>query len=89
MPSYPLSQEEFAQEQQAGQFSATCTYEDYLAVIRDREKMLRELQEAARRDGFELIGAQPPELTDEDERILDRAWQRLAEEKAQAEPIAA
>ena len=90
MRPYPLTKELFEQEQAAGQFSSTCTYKDYMAMIQDRDERLRELQEEARRDGFELKGAQPPNLTEEDEEILTRAWQKLAAEKqAQSERLAA
>jgi hypothetical protein len=90
MPSYPLTKEEFEQEQAAGQYSSTCTYDDYLAVIRDRPRRLRELQEKARRDGFELTAAQPPYLSEEDDELLTRIWERYAaEQKATEERLAA
>lgn len=46
-------------------------------------------QENLRRIATGKYGDVPDELTAEDERILDNAWRELAEEEAEAEPIAA
>jgi hypothetical protein len=55
-------------------------------MIREREEVKREAEEAARRDGIEL-GAPELELTPEDEAILDRTWAKVAAEKtADEEP---
>ena len=59
MASYPLNRAEFEQKRVAGDFNPLATYDDYPAMIREREELLREAQAAARRDGYEL-GA--PEL---------------------------
>jgi hypothetical protein len=81
MPSYPLSREEFEQKRAAGEFNPLATYEDYQEMLREREEIRREAEEAARRDGFEL-GAPELDLSPEDEAILDRVWANLAAEKA-------
>jgi hypothetical protein len=74
---------EFAQAQRDGWFNPESTYQDYLAMIADREEMKREAEEKARRQGYEL-GAPQIELTPEDEAALDRAWAQVAAENAAA-----
>jgi len=81
-----LTPEEFAADQVAGLVNSRATYDDYLAMIREREERLREAQEAARRDGYEL-GAPQLDLSPEDEAALDRAWTKLAAEK-ESQPAA-
>ena len=83
MPSYPLSEMEFAQAQRDGWCNPDSTYQDYLAMIADREEMKREAEEKARREGYEL-GAPQIELTPEDEAALDRAWASVSTENAAA-----
>jgi hypothetical protein len=79
-----MTQEEFAADQAAGMLNPLATYDDYLAMIRERIEIKREAEEAARRDGYEL-GAPQLELTPEDEAILDRAWAAVAAERRIAE----
>jgi len=83
MPSYPLSEAEFAQAQRDGWFNPDSTYQDYLTMIADREEVKREAEEKAQREGYEL-GAPQIELTPEDEAALDRAWASVAAENAVA-----
>jgi hypothetical protein len=78
-----MSEMEFAQAQRDGWFNPDSTYQDYLAMIADREEMKREAEEKARREGYEL-GAPQIELTPEDEAALDRAWAQVAAENAAA-----
>jgi hypothetical protein len=84
MLSYPFSRAEFEQEKAAGVFNPLFNYEDYKQMIREQEEIGREAEEKARREGYEL-GAPRLELTPEDEAALDRAWARVAAEKAAAE----
>lgn len=88
MPAYPLSETAFAQAQRAGWFDPDASYQDYLAMIADREEMKRAAAEEAQREGYEL-GAPQIELTPEDEAALDDAWAKLAAEKetAETEPL--
>ncbi len=86
-----LSAAEFATYLAAGWFNTQTTYDDYLAMIREQEELVREAQEKAAREGYEL-GAPQLDLTPEDEAILDRIWARRAAEikavEANALPVA-
>lgn len=53
----------------------SATYEEYLDMRREQE----EIAEEGRRLG--LTGDEPPELTEEDEAILDRVWARYARQE--------
>ena len=52
-------------------------------MIREQEEIGREAEEKAWRESYDL-GAPQLELTPEDEAALDRAWARVAAEKAPA-----
>ena len=54
----------------------------------EAERAVR-IKEGRRRIAAGQYGDVPDELTEEDERILDRIWRELAEEEAEAERIAA
>ncbi|MGH9798753.1 MAG: hypothetical protein ACRD82_00155 [Blastocatellia bacterium] len=89
MPSYPLNRLQFEQRKVAGDFNPQATYDDYLAMIREREQIRRETEEAARRDGYEL-GAPELDMSPEDEAALDRAWEIVAANyAAEKEPLVA
>jgi hypothetical protein len=79
-----LTPEQFDELRLTGEINPNATFEDYLALRRERETIRREAEEAARRDGFEL-GAPELELTPEDEAILDRAWAAVAASKRASE----
>ena len=81
-----LTSEEFYAEQTAGWFNSAMGYDDYLAMIREQNELGRQAQEKADREGYEL-GAPQMELTPEDEAILDRAWAKVAAEKAYRERL--
>ena len=70
----------------SGDINPSATFEDYLQLRRERAQIKREAEEAARRNGYEL-GAPEPELALEDEAILDRAWAKVAAEKAYRERL--
>jgi hypothetical protein len=57
-----------------GHFHPSDTYEEYLDMRREQE----EIAEEGRRLG--LTGDEPPELTEEDEAILDRIWEEMGRE---------
>jgi hypothetical protein len=78
-----LTPAQFEELRASGEINPRATYEDYLALRRERAERRREAEEAARRDGYEL-GAPELELTPEDEAILERVWAELAAEKAAA-----
>lgn len=84
-----LSSEEFDGYLAAGWFNSQTNYDDYLAMIREQEEIVREAEEKAAREGYEL-GAPQLDLTPEDEAILDRIWaRRAAEAKAEASALPA
>jgi hypothetical protein len=64
--------EHFVQLQANGLINPRSTYEEYLEMRREQAERIEE----AKRLG--LTGDQPPELTEEDEAILDRVWARYA-----------
>ena len=76
MPSYPLNRGDFERKRAAGEFNPLSSYEDYQAMLQDREEIRREAEEAARREGFAL-GAPELDLSPEDEAILDGVWAQL------------
>jgi hypothetical protein len=67
--------EHFERVQAEGLVNTETTYEQYLEMRLEQA----ERAEEARRLG--LTGDEPPELTEEDEAILDRAWAEFAREK--------
>lgn len=81
-----LTPVQFEELRLSGEINPSATFEDYLQLRRERTQIKREAEEAARRDGYEL-GAPELELTPEDEAILDRAWAKVAAEKAYRESL--
>jgi len=73
-----LTPEQFEQLKASGSINLRATYADYLQLKREREETLRE---AAR---LGLTGDEPPELTEEDEAILDLVWAELRQEREAA-----
>jgi len=67
--------EHFLQLQADGLINSEDIYEEYLEMRREQA----ERAEEAKRLG--LTGDQPPELTEEDEAILDRVWARYARQE--------
>ena len=63
---------EFAEYMRDGWFNPQATFADYLALLQERAEAKRRAQELG------LKGCDGPELTAEDERILDRVWAQLA-----------
>lgn len=76
IPSYPLTCEELERKRAVGEFNPLSSYEDYQAMLQDREEIQREAEEAARRGGFAL-GAPELDLSPEDEAVLDGVWAQL------------
>ncbi len=66
---------QFEEFKAKGHFHPNATYEGYLDMGREQE----EIAEEGRRLG--LTGDEPPELTEEDEAILDRVWARYARQE--------
>ena len=69
-----LTPEQFNQLRLSGNINPEATYQDYLELRCERE----ERKQQAMRLG--LTGDAPPELTAEDEAMLDRAWAAIAAE---------
>ena len=63
---------EFEEYMREGWFNPQATFDDYLALLQERIEAKRYAQELG------LRGDEGPELTEEDERILDRVWAELA-----------
>lgn len=70
-----LTAEQFEQVKASGSINPMATYEDYLGLRREREENRQEAQRLG------LTGDAPPELTEEEEEMLLRAWATVATEK--------
>lgn len=76
------SREEFEQWKVEGFFAASTTYEEYMAMRREQhETTVREL-EAIKEQYGEYPNEQPPELREEDHRILSEGWAKAREERS-------
>ncbi len=65
---------EFDEAMRLGDFNSRTTFEDYLDLLHARER------EKIRAKELGLTGDEGPELTEEDERILDTVWAQVAAE---------
>ena len=73
--------EQFEQWKEEGFFAVSTTYEEYMAMRREQhETSIREL-EAIKEQYGEYPNEQPPELTEEDHRILSEGWAAAREEQ--------
>ncbi len=70
--------EHFERLRAEGLVNPDTTYEQYL------EMRLEQAERAEEAQRLGLTGDEPPELTEEDEAILDRAWAEFAREKRAA-----
>jgi hypothetical protein len=79
--------DEFEQWKAQGLYGQTADYAAYLAMRRaSEEESMRELARIRREYGG-LPHEEPPELTEEDDRLLTEIWAQIARERQ--EPISA
>ncbi len=74
--------EQFEQWKAEGFFAASTTYKEYMAMRREQyETTVREL-EALKAQYGEYPNEQPPELTEEDHRLLSECWAEARQEQS-------
>ena len=72
-----FSETEFKREQAQGIFNASCSYDDYLGLTRERVERRRVAEAEAQQLGYELRGPEL-DLTPEDHALLDQLWADVA-----------
>ena len=76
-----LTPEQFEELRLSGGINPAATYQDYLELRQERAEMRRQAEEEAARLGYELKGPEPPDWTEEDERIMREIRAEMARER--------
>lgn len=72
------TREEFERIVAEGGFSSGTSYEDYLALCRERRKMREEAKSLNYLDGYEA----PPEFEEDDLEVFREAWAECEEKQS-------
>lgn len=73
---------QFNEWQMQGIIQASVTYTEYLAMRREQEELRAQQLQEILADYGTLPNEEPPDMDEEDLAALDRAWQRVAQEKS-------
>lgn len=74
--------EQFEQWKIEGFFAASTTYEEYMAMHREQHETTVRILEELKEQFGEYPNEQPPELTEEDHRILSEGWAEAHKEQS-------
>ena len=77
-----LTPAQFEELRASGDINPNFTWEDYLGLHRERAERRRQAEEEAARLGYELKSPEPPDWTEEDDRIMREVRHEIRAEMA-------